>query len=399
MTLPRRDASIGIFTAKDAMTQDELEVTQDVSATAHAPGLPPWTIAAPVFGGAVLAGTMLGLGGFYVALLAIGLAVCVFASVFHAETIAHRVGEPYGTLVLALAVTLIEVALIISLMLGGGPDTATLARDTIFAAVMIILTAIVGLSLFMGGLKYREQEFGLDGTTAALVALAAIVVLTLVFPNYTETPGPYYSSSQLAFISVISIVIYGSFVFAQTVSNRPLFVSEGVTSDGAGGGDADPVHAHPPPSNKVALASSVLLLLCLAAVVLLAKKIAPSLEAAVERVGAPNSVVGVIIAAIVLLPEGLSAVAAARDNRLQTSLNLALGSALASIGLTIPAVGALAIYLGIPLALGIDNRSTVLVILALFTASLALRTGRTIVLHGIVLLVIFAVYLFMTIVP
>jgi Ca2+:H+ antiporter len=280
-------------------------------------------------------------------------------------------------------------------MLGGGPDTATLARDTIFAAVMIILTAIVGLSLFMGGLKYREQEFGLDGTTAALVALAAIVVLTLVFPNYTETPGPYYSSSQLAFISVISLVIYGSFVFAQTVSNRPLFVTEGLSSDG----DADPVHAHPPPSNKVALASTVLLLLCLTAVVLLAKKIAPSLEAAVERVGAPNSVVGVIIAAIVLLPEGLSAVAAARDNRLQTSLNLALGSALASIGLTIPAVGALAIYLGIPLALGIDSRSTVLLILALFTASLALRTGRTIVLHGIVLLVIFAVYLFMTIVP
>ena len=237
------------------MTQDELEVTQDVAAAGHAPGLPPWTIAAPVFGGAVLAGTLLGLGGFYVALLGIGLAVCVFASVYHAETIAHRVGEPYGTLVLALAVTLIEVALIISLMLGGGPDTATLARDTIFAAVMIILTAIVGLSLFMGGLKYREQEFGLDGTTAALVALAAIVVLTLVFPNYTETPGPYYSSSQLAFISVISLVIYGSFVFAQTVSNRPLFVTEGLSSDGAGGGDADPVHAHPPPSNTVALAS------------------------------------------------------------------------------------------------------------------------------------------------
>jgi Ca2+:H+ antiporter len=357
------------------------------------PNLPLWTILAPVFAGLVMAaaGFDLRLGGAFVAVIALSLAASVFAAVHHAEVVAHRIGEPYGTLVLALAVTLIEVALIVSLMIAGGAEAAALARDTVFAAVMIILNGIIGLCLLVGGLKHSQQTFSLDGVSAALVSLAAIVVLTLVFPNYTvTTPGPSYSPGQLMLIAVVSLAIYGAFVFAQTIGHRRIFVHDLA--------EEQQQHASQP-SNGVTAASSILLLACLAAVVLLAKKLAPSLESAVSRVGAPNAVVGVIIAAIVLLPEGLAALRAARANRLQTSLNLALGSALASIGLTIPAVSVLSLYMHTRLALGIDNKSTVLLILSLFITAIALRTGRTIVLHGIVLLVIFVVYLFTTVIP
>jgi Ca2+:H+ antiporter len=356
--------------------------------------LPWWTILAPVFAGAVLLGATLdfGMTGWFMGLIAVGVAVSVFAAVHHAEVVAERVGEPYGTLVLALAVTLIEVALIVSLMIVGGEQTSGLARDTVFAAVMIILNGIIGLCLVVGGLKHREQSFSLDGVSAAFVALATIAILTLVFPNYTlSVPGPFYSASQLILIAIVSLVIYGAFVFTQTIGHRSYFLEGGTDDHGSGHG--------PPPGNAATALSAVLLLACLAAVVLLAKKLAPSLEAAVSRLGAPNAVVGVIIAAIVLLPEGLAALRAARLNRLQTSLNLALGSALASIGLTIPAVSILSIVLHTRLALGIDIKSTVLLMLSLFVAAIALRTGRTTILHGIALLVIFAVYLFTTVVP
>jgi Ca2+:H+ antiporter len=362
------------------------------SAPAGLAGLPLWTILAPIAAGIVLGAAGFGVGssGIFVGVIAVALAGSVFAAVHHAEVVAHRIGEPYGTLVLALAVTLIEVALIVSLMIAGGTEAAALARDTVFAAVMIILNGIIGLCLLVGGLRHREQTFSLDGVSAALVALAAIVVLALVFPNYTvTTPGPYYSPSQLTLIAVVSLAIYGAFVFAQTIGHRGIFVED----------DSGAESQHAPPSNAATTLAAILLLACLTAVVLLAKKLAPSLESAVLRVGAPNAVVGVIIAAIVLLPEGLAALRAARANRLQTSLNLALGSALASIGLTIPAVSALSLYMHTELVLGIDNKSTVLLILSLFTTAIALRTGRTIVLHGIVLLVIFVVYLFTTVIP
>ena len=151
----------------------------------------------------------------------------VFAAVHHAEVIAHRVGEPFGTLVLAMAVTLIEVALIASLMLAGGAEASGLARDTVFAAVMIILNGIIGLCLLTGGAKHREQSFSLDGVSAALVALATIVILTLVFPNYTiTTPGPYYSPGQLILIAVVSLVMYAAFVFTQTTLHRGYFLND-----------------------------------------------------------------------------------------------------------------------------------------------------------------------------
>jgi Ca2+:H+ antiporter len=346
---------------------------------------PKWTIAAPAFAGAVLVAAFLhfNMGGFLIAFVAVGLGASVFAAVHHAEVVAHRVGEPYGTLVLALAVTL---------MVTGGAEAAALARDTVFAAVMIILNGIIGLCLLVGGLMHREQSFSLDGVSAALVALGAIVLLTLVFPNYTlTTPGPVYSSSQLLLIAVVSLIIYGAFVFTQTIGHRQIFLHDEFPNQ--------PVEHAAVPGNAATALSAALLMACLIAVVLLAKKLAPSLESAVLRVGAPNAVVGVIIAAIVLLPEGLAALAAARSNKLQTSLNLALGSALASIGLTIPAVGVLSLYMKTPLVLGIDTKSTVLLMLSLFVTVTALRTGRTIILHGVVLLVVFVVYLFTTVVP
>ncbi len=352
--------------------------------------IPIWTIAAPVFAGAVLLAAGLGFGGIIVGFIALGLAGSVFAAVHHAEVIAQRVGEPYGTLVLALAVTLIEVALIVALMAAGGEEAAGLARDTVFAAVMIILNGIIGLCLLVGGAVHREQRFSLDGVSAALVALATIVIMTLVFPNYTvTTPGPYYSSSQLALIGTVTLVIYAAFIFTQTIGHRQYFLQD----------DEDSAQPAVQPGNGVTALSALLLLLCLGAVVLLAKKLAPSLESAVSRLGAPDALVGVIIAAIILLPEGLAALRAARANRLQTSLNLALGSALASIGLTIPAVSFLSLYTHSHLRLGIDAKSTLLLLLSLFVAVLVLRTGRTIILHGVVLLTVFAVYLFTTVVP
>jgi Ca2+:H+ antiporter len=358
----------------------------------HGAPIPLWTIAAPLFAGAVLLAAGFGFGGILVPFISLGLAGSVFAAVHHAEVIAQRVGEPYGTLVLALAVTLIEVALIVSLMAAGGEEAAGLARDTVFAAVMIILNGIIGLCLLVGGARHREQTFSLDGVSAALVALGTIVIMTLVFPNYTVTiPGPYYSPSQLILIAVVTLVIYGTFIFTQTIGHRQYFLSDD---------DAEkPTQDAAQPSNAVTASSSVLLLMCLAAVVLLAKKLAPSLEAAVLRMGAPAALVGVIIAGIVLLPEGLAALRAARANRLQTSLNLALGSALASIGLTIPAVSFVSLYMNSHLRLGIDSKASLLLMLSLFVAALVLRTGRTIILHGVVLLTVFVVYLFTTVVP
>jgi Ca2+:H+ antiporter len=356
------------------------------------PALPLWSIIAPIAGWLLLAGTGLGLPGFYNVLTAAGLLASVLAAVHHAEVVAHRVGEPYGTLVLAVAITVIEVALIVSLMLAGGPSTAALARDTVFAAVMIILNGMMGLCLLVGGSRHREQTFGLYGVSASLATLAAIVVLTLVLPNYTTSgAGPTYSPSQLGFIATVSLVLYGTFVLVQTVRHRDYFLPPSAVNN-------EEVHA-PPPSNQASLLSAALLLACLVAVVLLAKSLAPTIEAAVAAAGAPEALVGIIIAAVVLLPEGLAALRAAQANRLQTSLNLALGSALASIGLTIPAVAIVSLATGWTLTLGIDIKSTVLLLLSLLVATLSLGTGRTTVLQGTVHLVLFAVYLFTTIVP
>lgn len=358
--------------------------------------LPTWSILSPALAWMVLVFASLapaGAPGWLLHVLCVaGLMAGILAAVFHAEVVAHRVGEPYGTLVLAISVTAIEVALIVSLMISAGEAATGLARDTVFASIMIILNGMVGICLLSGGQRHGEQSFSQFGVSAALATLAAISVLTLVLPNYTTTiMGPVYSSSQLTFIAIVSLVLYGTFVLVQTVRHRDYFLPVAAASDPR-------THAAPP-TRKTALVSAALLLVCLGGVVLLAKALSPTLEAVVARLGAPKALVGIIIAAVVLLPESIAAFQAARANRLQTSLNLALGSALASIGLTIPAVAMVSLATGWTLSLGIDEKSTVLLLLSLIVATLSLGTGRTTVMQGTIHLVIFAVYLFTAIIP
>ena len=350
-----------------------------------------------------------------VLLVALVLGACVIAAVHHAEVIAHRIGEPFGTLTLALAVTFIEVGLIVSLMAGAGEDAATLARDTVIAAVMIILNGIVGICLLIGGLRHHEQSFQQSGVSAALATLSALTVLSLVLPNFTVSePGPVYSSSQLAFVAVTSLLLYGTFVMVQTVRHREYFLTPGPAplsvpvpdTDSAEMSEAEPrpesepeiEHGHAP-TRRQAMISAGLLLLSLGAVVLLAKDLADPITTFVASIGAPRATVGVVIAALVLLPESVAAVRAALANRVQTSLNLALGSALATIGLTIPAVAALSLIVDLPIALGLSSKGIVLLMLSLLVATLSLGNGRTTILQGAVHLVIFGVYLFTTVVP
>ena len=352
--------------------------------------LPIWTLIAPVLGlVAVLVG-LAKMGTLGTAAAVIVLIGSVLAAVHHAEVIAHKVGEPFGTLVLAIAVTVIEVSLIVSLMLSNAGDAATLARDTVFAAIMIILNFIIGICLLAGAVRHHEQRFTLKGMTAALGVLAAMAVLSLILPNYTSsTAGPTYASSQLIFVAVVSLVLYGTFVLVQTVRHRDYFLPSTDDKDD---------HAAPPSGRATGIAFAALLV-ALVSVVLLAKTLSPTIEAAVIGAGLPLTVVGVIIAALVLAPESLAAYKSARRNRLQTSLNLALGSALATIGLTIPSVAIVSLVLDLPIALGIDAKSMTLLALSLFVATLSLGTGRTTVLQGVVHLVIFAAYLFTTVVP
>ncbi len=352
--------------------------------------LPIWTLIAPGLGlVAVLVG-LAKMGTLGTAAAVIVLIGSVLAAVHHAEVIAHKVGEPFGTLVLAIAVTVIEVSLIVSLMLSNAGDATTLARDTVFAAIMIILNFIIGICLLAGAVRHHEQRFTLKGMTAALGVLAAMAVLSLILPNYTSsTQGPTYASSQLIFVAVVSLILYGTFVLVQTVRHRDYFLPSTDDKDD---------HAAPPSGRATGIAFAALLV-ALVSVVLLAKTLSPTIEAAVLGAGLPLTVVGVVIAALVLAPESLAAYKSARRNRLQTSLNLALGSALATIGLTIPSVAIVSLVLDLPLALGIDAKSMTLLALSLFVATLSLGTGRTTVLQGVVHLVIFAAYLFTTVVP
>ncbi|MCU9998926.1 ionic transporter y4hA [[Pasteurella] aerogenes] len=314
----------------------------------------------------------------------------VLSAVHHAEVVAHKVGEPFGTIILALAITVIEVALIVSLMVAGGDNAAYLARDTVFAAIMLILNGILGACLMIGGLKHHEQYFSQKSATTALVTLVSILVLTLVLPNFTtSTEGPTYSSAQLIFVAIASLVLYGSFIMVQTVRHRDYFLAD----------DDNPTHHAEPPSHKVALISLLFLIICLGIVVLLAKALSPIIESLVVSAGAPLALVGVIIAAVVLMPEGLAALTAAHRNRLQTSINLALGSALASIGLTIPAVVIVCLIYDINMVLGLDWKSMVLLCLSTFVAMLSLNHVRTNMLYGIVLLVNLATYVFTVIIP
>ena len=354
-------------------------------------GLPLWSLAFPIVGVPAVLVSLYAMGTIGLIAAAVILIGAVVSAVHQAEVVAHRVGEPFGTLVLAVAVTVIEVSLIVSLMVSGSGDVSALARDTVFAAIMIILTFIIGLCLLTGGVMHGEQRFTLRGISAALATLAALTVLSLILPNYTTSAaGPTYAPSQLIFVAVVSLVLYGTFVLVQTVRHRDYFLPAG---------DVEPEAHVAPPSDQTAWAAFGVLLVALVVVVLLAKGLSAKIEQAVISAGLPLAVVGVMIAGLVLAPESLAAFNAARRDRLQTSLNLALGSALATIGLTIPAVAIVSLVLGLPLALGIGAKAMTLLALSLFVTTISLGTGRTTILQGVVHLVIFAAYLFTTVVP
>jgi Ca2+:H+ antiporter len=327
-------------------------------------------------------------GWLFAAVLLVILFGTVFAAVHHADVIAERIGEPFGTLLLTLAVTIIEVALIATIMLGDKPVPA-LARDTVFAVVMIVCNGLVGLCIFIGGLRYREQDVQVSGANLYLGVLFVLATITLVMPNYTETTlGPVYSAAQLAFVSVVTILLYGVFLYTQTIRHRDYFV-----------GGKDHAHGAAPMSDRMLALTVALLLLSLLSVVLLAKKFSLVIDVVIARIGAPPAFAGVLVAFLVLLPESVAAVSAARKNDLQKSVNLALGSSLATIGLTIPAVAIAAYALDKRLVLGLNLQEMVLLLLTFMVSMLTFGTGRTNILFGMIHIVVFAVFVFMVFVP
>jgi len=353
-----------------------------------------WSWAVPLIAMAVLGVTLnLPFGVLLGIVCGAALIGAVVAAVHHAEVVAHRVGEPFGTLVLALAVTAIESSLIVSVMLAGGEAKAALARDTIYATVMIIANGVEGACVLLGALRHREQAFRIEGAGPALAALITLATLVLVMPAFTvSAAGPRYTPSQLGFVAVSSLAMWCVFVFFQTVRHRDYFLPPNAAADEA-------AHAVPPSAAK-AWASFGLLFVALVAVVGLAKVLSPSIELAVRNAGAPAAVVGIAIALLVLMPESVAAIRAALADRLQTSLNLALGSALATIGLTVPVVVAVSILLDIPLVLGLNGKDIALLALTFLVSTIAIGSGgRTSMMLGVVQLVIFAAFLFLAVVP
>ena len=355
-----------------------------------------WTVVAPVVGLLVLVAAWGRHPGVVIAaVIAVFLVGAVLAAVHHAEVVAHRVGEPYGSLVLAVAVTVIEVALIVTLMVSGsGKDTSTLARDTVFAAVMISANGIVGLALLVGALRHHLATFNPEGTGSALATVITLASVTLVLPRFTTTtPGPEFSSSQLAFAAVTSLALYALFVFTQTVRHRDFFLPVGPPDDVDGDGHADP------PSARTAFVSLGLLTAALVAVVGLAKVESPSIESGVAALGFPAASVGVVIALLVLLPESIAAVRAADRDNAQTSMNLAYGSAMASIGLTIPTIALATVWLDDPLKLGLEPMQIVLLAITAVVSVLTVVPGRAKPLNGGVHLVLLASFLFLSLKP
>lgn len=343
----------------------------------------------------IVSTTVLSDGPWLHVLAAVFLGLSIMLSVHHAEVIAHRIGEGLGTLVLALCVTVIEVGLIVSLMSKGGPDAAVIARDTVFAAVMIITNGMVAMCLILGGLKFRVQEFQVQGSKSLLVVLITLAMLVFVLPNYTTTTsGPTYNTPQMIFTGVICVLLYLLFIFFQTTSHKSYFEP----LNGAVENEAES-NTHVPVTRTAAWLSFFSLCVSLTAVIGLAKIISPIMEQVLVDVGAPKSTVGLLIAVIVLLPETWAAMSAARANRLQTSLNLALGSAIASIALTIPAVIAYTLYTGQALSLGLNPKNTVFLMITFLIATLTLGAGKSTLLQGAVHAVIMFAYFVLSFIP
>jgi len=338
--------------------------------------------------------TQVGKGPLWTLLAVVVLASAVVTSVHHAEVMAARLGPSLGAIVLALAVTVIEVGLIVSMMTNDTPDSAVVARDTVFAAVIIVTNGILGVCLFVGGLRKREMAFHTGGTSSLLAVLAVLSGLTLVLPNFTtSSAGGTYTTPQLVFASVAALALYGCLLFAQTRTHKDYFETP---SDGD---DAAPDVSHTAPTRRGAWLAFVALLMSLCAVIGFAKTLSPAIEAGVLALGAPRATVGIVIALLVLAPETWAAVSAARDNRLQTSLNLALGSGAASIALTIPVVAAFVISTGRPLVLGLEPKSLAFLVLTFLTSGLTLGRGSTTALQGLIHLVLLGAFLALSFLP
>jgi Ca2+:H+ antiporter len=365
----------------------------------HHATIPPWTWVAPALACGLLAlkfGHIVPSDAIALQIFAgLLLGAAVFAAVHHAELLAVKLGEPFGSILLAVAVTVIEVALIVSIMISSAAGSDSVARDTVFAAVMIVLNGVVGICLVLGGRRHFEQSFQLRGASSALAVLGTLATLTMILPNYTMTTvGPYYSPVQLLFVGAISLFLWGIFVFVQTVRHRDYFLDLPADTE-----EDNEAPQHEKPSDRVALISLMLLLVSLTVVVLLAKILSYPLDKGIAAAGLPQAFVGVVIAAIVLLPEGIAAAKSALLNRLQNSINLGVGSAIASIGLTIPTVAVVSLMIDQKIVLGLSPANTTLLVLTLFVSTLTLGTGRTTVLQGAIHLTIFAAFLLVSAVP
>lgn len=357
---------------------------------------PRWTMVFPVLAAALVLAYFAGLlphdNALLFAVEGVFLLGAVFSAVHHAEVVGNRVGEPFGSIILAVSVTVIEVGLIVALMLAADDGGPTIARDTVYSAVMLVLTGLIGLSLVLGGHKHYEQTIKVAGTSSYLAVLGTLSVIALILPNFTtSTAGPTYSAAQLTAAALVSIMLYGAFMFVQTVRHRDYFL--------AAADDESDAENLDPPTRQQARVSLAFLLLSLAGVVMLAKMLAPALDEMIELAGLPQSFTGVVIAALVLAPESIAAVRASLANRPQTAINLALGSALASIALTIPVITLLGAVDNVQLALGVPPAKVVLLSLALFVSAITLLPGRTTVLQGYVHLGLFIMFIVIAAVP
>jgi Ca2+:H+ antiporter len=376
-------------------------VTETQTASSREPSWREWPLALAVL---TLTLALLGQGWIataleqpvlLVALLATVCGVILAAAVAivrHADVLAHRLGEPAGTLLLTLAVTGLEVAMV-AFVMSTGVDKPTLARDTMFAVVMLVLNGFLGLALLLGGLRHREQAYNLQSANAFLVMILPLTVLGLVLPNYTRaTPGPTLSTFQMVFLSVMSVGIYAVFLFVQNWRHRGFFMVAEEAAEAAPPGPA-------PHAPRSTLYHAAMLGAYGLPLVLLAKQMAAPLDAMVSRLGAPHALGGFVMAVLVLTPESIAAVRAALENRLQRAVNILLGSVLASIGLTIPLVIAVSLFTGRKLVLGVDTSGTVMLLLTLATSLLTFSLPRTNVLLGCVHLLLFSAYLMLMFQP
>ncbi len=316
-----------------------------------------------------------------------------FAVVRHADALAEILGEPFGTLVLTLSVITIEVLMISSVMLNGENNPA-MARDTMFGVVMISMNGMVGLALLLGGWKHREQQYNLQGANSYLSVIIPLAVLAMILPDFTQsTPGASFSEFQAIFLIMMTLGLYAAFLIVQTMRHRQFFVTESKADD-----DDDKSHTSDSPP-KHALHHSILLLVYIAPVVLLAKKLAIPIDYGIDTLDAPHALGGFIVAALVLAPEAMGATRSAIANQLQRSVNICLGSVLATIGLTVPAVLLIGLATGRTIELGLPQTGVILLLLTLFVSVVTFSSARTNILQGLVHLILFFAYIMLIFQP